>query len=380
MRKAEAGYEFLRVADTMNLLTLHRRLDPNNPIRRMARAMRPNARLLATAGYWMITPHKIPARIAVIRQLTSKNEQLSALIAERAAKIEKPSKPCDMDRPLAFMHIPKTSGVALADGLREILPSTTIIGGFDRRHFGAFRSFDTMSPGLRQQIYETFPPAKGIDFISGHVAFSTLLRSRPAARFMTVLREPRSRILSLWMFWRSTADETLAAMGAFRRVLDLSHKPLAEFLNHPEAAHQTDNVAVRMLLWPHPLIADDGFIDSASDERLASEGAARLKTFDFTDVVENPRLEDHMRAFLIRPFSYRRVNETPVPSSGLQIPLEEELTSEALFLLERRSRLDRKLWRAVAEERIAGADLTALSDDTFRRTVARYAALRQCPD
>ena len=335
-----------------------------------------NARLLARAGYWMMTPHKIRARIAFIRQLTSKNEQLLALNAERAAKIEQLSKQSAMDRPLAFMHIPKTSGIALTEGLREVLPSTTIIGGFDRRHFGAFRSFETMSPGLRQQIYETFPPAKGIDFISGHVAFSTLVQSRPSARFMTVLREPRSRILSLWTFWRSTADETLAAMGGFRRVLDLSHKPLAEFLNHPEAAHQTDNVAVRMLLWPHPLIADDGFIDSASDERLASEAAARLKAFDFADVIENPRLEDNVRAFLARPFAYRRVNENPVPSSEPRIPLEEELTSEALRLLEHRSRLDRKLWRAVAEERMAGADLTALSNDTFRRTVARYAALR----
>jgi hypothetical protein len=334
-----------------------------------------NTRLLAKAGYWMLTPHKIPARIAYIRELTSKNEQLLALIAGRGATIEQPSKPSDMDRPLAFMHIPKTSGVAMADGLREVLPSTTIIGGFDRRHFGAFRSFETMSPGLRDQIYETFPPAKGIDFISGHVAFSTLVKSRPSARFMTVLREPRSRILSLWMFWRSTAQETLTAMGGFRRVLDLSHKPLAEFLNHPDAAHQTDNVAVRMLLWPHPLIADDGFIDNTSDERLVSEATARLKAFDFADVIENPRLENNMRAFLMRPFAYRRANENPTPSSTPQTPLEQELTSEALRLLEERSRLDRKLWLALAEERIAGADLTTLSDDTFRRTVTRYTAL-----
>jgi hypothetical protein len=333
-----------------------------------------NARLLARAGYWMMTPHKIPARIAFIRQLTSKNEQLFALNAECAAKIEQLSKQSAMDRHLAFMHIPKTSGIALTEGLRDVLPSTACIGGFDRRHFGAFRSFETMAPGLRQMIYETLPPAKGIDFVTGHMAYSTLIQSRPAARFMTVLREPRSRILSLWMFWRSSSDETLAALGAFGRVPRLAREPLAEFLNHPEAAHQTDNIAVRMLLWPHPLIADDGFIDSASDERLASEAAARLKAFDFADVIENPRLEDNVRAFLARPFAYRRVNETLVLSE-LRVPLEEELTSEALLLVEHRSRLDRKLWWAVAEERIAGADLTALSNDTFRRTVRRYAAL-----
>ena len=35
-----------------------------------------------------MTPHKIPARIAFIRQLTSKNQQLLALNAELAAKID----------------------------------------------------------------------------------------------------------------------------------------------------------------------------------------------------------------------------------------------------------------------------------------------------
>jgi hypothetical protein len=365
------------------------------PIRRSLRQM-------AKTGYWMMTPHKIPARIVFIRQLTSKNEQLLARDAERVARIEQLSalkaelaakveqlerlhveraaqldelsKQSAMDRPLAFMHIPKTSGTALTAGLREVLPSTTCIVGFDRGAFGAFRSFETMSPELRQMIYVALPPANGVDFVTGHMGYSTLVQSRPAARFMTVLREPRSRILSLWTFWRSVPDDTLPAVGAWGRVLRLAREPLVEFLNHPQAACQTDNIAVRMLLWPHPLIPEDGFIDSASDERLASEAAARLKTFDFVDVIENPRLGENVRAFLARPFVHRRVNENLVPSK-LRVPLEEELTGEALLLVEHRSRLDRELWRGVAAERIAGADPTALSDDTFRRTVTRYAAL-----
>lgn len=219
----------------------------------------------------------------------------------------------------------------------------------------------------------TLPPANGNDLVMGHMAYSTLIQGRPAARFMTVLREPRSRILSLWMFWRSYLDEDLLPIGALGRVVRLSRQPLVEFLNHAEVAFVTDNIAVRMLLRPHPLIPDHGFIDSASDERLASEAAARLKTFDFADVIENPRLEDNVRAFLARPFVYRRLGETLV-RSDLSVPLEEELTGEALLLVEHHSRLDRELWRAVAAERIAGADLTALSDDTFRRTVTRYAA------
>jgi hypothetical protein len=177
------------------------------------------------------------------------------------------------------------------------------------------------------------------------------------------------------MYWRSFSDERLASAGTWGRVPRLTRQRLVEFLNHPEAACQTDNIYIRMLLWPHPLIPEDGFIDSASDECLASEAAARLKAFDFADVIENPQLEDNVRAFLARPFVYACVNETPSMPSELRVPLEEELTGEALLLVEHRSRLDRELWRAVAAERIAGADPAALSDDTFRRTVTRHAAL-----
>lgn len=308
-----------------------------------------------------MTPHKIPARIAFIQQLAS---QLDRLREQSDA----------MDRPLAFMHIPKTSGIAVRTGLREVLPSTAFIEGFDYRFFGAFRSFETMSPEARQLIHEALPPANGNDFVAGHISYSTLIQGRPAARFMTILREPRSRLLSMWMFWRSFSDEAIRPLGAFGRVVRLTRRPVVEFLNHPETACQFDNIAVRMLMWPHPLIPDDGFIASASDERLIREATARLKAFDFADLVENPRLEDNVRAFLARPFVYRHVNETIVPSE-LRLPLEEELTDESLLLVEHRSRLDRKLWHAVAEERLAGQDPTALSDDIFRRTVTRYAAL-----
>jgi hypothetical protein len=341
----------------------------------------------------MMTPHKIPTRIAFIRQLTSKNEQLLALNAELAAKIEQLerlyvgraaqldelSRQSAMDRPLAFMHVPKTSGIALRAGMQEVLATTACIEGYDRWIFGAFRSFETMSPEARQTVFEALPPANGIDFVAGHIAYSTLIQGRPTARFMTVLREPRSRILSQWMFGRSISDEILRPWGAWGRVTRLVRKPLVEYLNHPEVACTIDNIVVRMLLWPHPLIPDDGFIDSASDERLASEAVARLKSFDFADVVENPRLEDNVRAFLTRPFVYRRVNETPPVPSALRLPLEKELSDEALLVVEHRSRLDRELWRAVAAERIAGADPTALGDDTFRRTVTRHAALMR-PD
>src|SRR6185437_15723452 len=308
-------------------------------------------RQVARTGYWMMTPHKNPARIAFIRQLAANNEQLLGLNAELAAKteqlnqqnaalaakteqlsqhnaelaatteqlgqhnaefaaqieqlieqnaelaakaerlneqnaervarIEQLSKHCGLDRPLAFMHVPKTSGVALTYGVLEALPSTNCLNCYDRGFFGALRSCETILPAARHEVYDALPPGDGIDFVAGHITYSTLIQGRPAARFMTVLREPRSRILSLWMFYRSHSDETISDLAAFGRVVRLARRPLLEFLNHPEAACHTDNKYVRMLLWPHPLIPDDGFIDEASDERLVCEAAARLRAFEF---------------------------------------------------------------------------------------------------
>jgi len=308
------------------------------------------------------------ARVAGIERMTAPD-------AERAARFNDSSARSAMDRPLAFMHIPKTSGSSLIAGLREVLPSTTCIGGFDLSMFGAFDVLEKVDPKVRESIYpDVLPPIGGRDFVAGHFAYSTLAKSCPDARVMTVLREPRSRILSLWMYWRAVADDALSAWGTWRDTVRVARQPLLDFLNHPEAACQTDNVAVRMLLWPHPLIPDAGFIDSASDQCMAGKAAARLKSFAFADVIENPQFEENVRIWLARPFVYPRVNETHMPPE-LRVRLRDELTQEALRLLEHRSRLDRPLWLALASERIATAEPGTLSDDIFRRTVARYEGL-----
>src|SRR5262245_39267898 len=94
-------------------------------------------------------------------------EEHNRLLTEAVTEREKRVKQSALDRPLAFMAVPKTSGSALTIGLCEVLPSTARIHGWDHGFFGAFRQFETMSPGLRQQIYETLPPANGIDFVFG---------------------------------------------------------------------------------------------------------------------------------------------------------------------------------------------------------------------
>lgn len=312
---------------------------------------------------------KVEDWVALETERAKRIEQLSALNEQCLAQLNGLRTQSALDRPLAFMHIPKTSGTAVIDGLREVLPATPCTTGVDLSTFGSFRSFETADPlALKTLVRGALPPTEGTDFVTGHIAYSTLARSRPNARFMTILREPRSRILSLWMYWRSLSDDALRYWGAWTATVRLARRPLADFLDRPEAACHTDNVAVRMLLWPHPRIPDGGFIDSADDERLGEEAAARLKSFAFADVIENPQFEENLRTFLARPFVYRRVNETRTPPE-LRTTLQDELTGDALRLLELRSRLDRRLWLMLAAERV-----TTAGDDIFGRTVARYAA------
>jgi hypothetical protein len=69
-------------------------------------------------------------------------------------------------KPLAFMHIPKTAGMALSRALVATLSPSTFVEGFDLSHF-----------------------------------------------LLTVLRGPNSRLLSHWLFWRSHRDTELERWG-----------------------------------------------------------------------------------------------------------------------------------------------------------------------
>jgi len=192
------------------------------------------------------------------------------------------------------MHIPKTSGTALGVGMVASLQPSATVAGFDHCLFGTFDQFDTLAQIQRQRVYDS--PAwlpRAADFIFGHFALSTLRQAYPRAPTCTVLREPASRLLSHWIHWRQHTDAELASWGAWADRVRCARQPLATFLREQLAACQTDNLALRMLLWPHPLVPPDGFIDPADDDRLVREASARLRGFDFVDIPrsrQNPKI------------------------------------------------------------------------------------------
>ena len=284
----------------------------------------------------------------------------------------------------AFMHIPKTSGVAITEGLARALTNPLgrrltkaiygrpqILTGFDRSLHGGFDRFDTFDASVRARLHLEDLPT-GARVISGHFAFSTLRRSAPAARIFTILREPLCRLLSHWVYWRQYTEEELLPYGLWADRTREARRPLAEFLRSPTVACQTDNIVVRMLLWPHHLLPADGFIKSAHDGELITEARMRLDEMFHVDTFENPNLVGGLEGLIGRSIEYRRVNETRAPTHEFYCDLDEHLTKEARELLTLRCRLDLHLWNHAITRVLPGTSAHVIREAAIGAGIARY--------
>jgi hypothetical protein len=280
------------------------------------------------------------------------------------------------DKPVAFMSIPKTSSNALTSGFMQAIAPQRVVFGFDVSHFGTFRSFDSMAPDVRRDIYRDPDelPADA-DFIAGHMSCATLARSYPDAQLVTFLREPVSRILSHWLFWRSLPDDQLTGWGDWADFVKKARGSLTDFLSCRQLACHLDNISVRMLVWPHPLIPEDDFISAQHDNVLLRCALKQLQLFRYSDVIENPDLRNGLKAWLCREFPYGTSNETrPIPEEHRTL-LDRELTPEAFALLDGFTRLDNQLWMALARCRMPSRNAQSVREKALMRGMARFTRL-----
>lgn len=323
---------------------------------------------------WLRKRHFRPGRFASNIRRMIRHKFAGLLNPHNGQSFE--TKPYNRAVPLVFMHVPKTSGVAFTQNLIEAIAPRRVLYAHDRVLSGAFDAFDKIDPDKIRDIY--FDPMdlpSDADFVCGHLSFSTPQQKYRTAQFITLLREPVSRILSNWLYWRSHSDDELQAWGAWGKEMAKAREPLVDFLSNQDCAANTDNVHVRMLLWPHRLIPSGDFIDERNDEALTSEAINRLKQFDYVDVLENPRLEANLQVWLGRRFKHASRNEARTVPGPLRTPLHSELTKDVFDLLEIRSRLDLKLWTMLARERVSHLEPEILRERTLMRTVARYSWL-----
>ena len=208
--------------------------------------------------------------------------------------------------------------------------------------------------------------------IMGHFAYSSISHAYDDARLVTVLREPFCRLFSHWLFWRQHSDEQLAPWGLWADRVRTARRPLADFLSSPTVACQTDNIVVRMLLWPHPLVPDDDFINPVHDAALIQEARVRLGKFAHVDVIENPDLVGSLGAFIGRSVDYDRVNGTGAPPDEFRCDLDENLGRDSWELLAQRSRLDLRLWGDTVACNMPGVRTHVLRDAVLNANLNKY--------
>jgi hypothetical protein len=154
-----------------------------------------------------------------------------------------------------------------------------------------------------------------------------------------------------------------------------SRRPLVDFLRAREIACQTDNQLLRMLLWPHPLIPRDDFIDESHDAALIRSATERLTRFSFLDLVENRTFESNLAKWLGRPIALGRFNQTADIPPSLRASMTDQVTDEAWVLLEARLRLDLALWLALAAQRVPQTNTHLLHREAVATTIRRHSQL-----
>jgi len=211
------------------------------------------------------------------------------------------------------------------------------------------------------------------DFVSGHYAFSSIATAYPAARYVTVLREPRARLLSHWAFWRSLHDE-LDGLGAWATYVRKARGSLVDFLSDPEIACQTDNVTTRALIWPQFGTSQSGFITRERARSALDAARSVLPRFSLIGLLEDCDLAMELSTWLGTPLKIPRLNETRSMRLDVTIDLLRELTPNSLDLIHERTRLDSELWMEVAIEKF-GTQATSVAEDAFTNAITKFSRL-----
>jgi hypothetical protein len=282
--------------------------------------------------------------------------------------------------PLVFTDVPKSVGTSLREAVRASLEPEIEFTGFGRAELGCFTDICSLHPAIRRQV--VMDPGElpaNAQFISGHIEPSTTRARFPDADHFTILREPRVRALSTWLFARSHSDFNLRGWGSFAAWIRAARSNLLEYMTNSLVASHIDNGMARLLLWPHDLTPCDGFIDPAHDDELVEEAIAMLDSFAYVGVVEAPGWVDGVGDWLGRRLTLPRLQEVnTLPQPGF-LDLNAELSDGADEQLNWRTRIDTRIWRHLAARFLPSDSLDEVSERAYRSAVKRYSALVRNP-
>jgi hypothetical protein len=276
-------------------------------------------------------------------------------------------------RPLVFTHIPRTAGTSLRNAVQSSLEPEVVFDGYGQVAFGSFSDVDSLHAKIRRQI--AFSPAElpvDAQFVSGHISPSTTRARFPDAGHFTVLREPRVRLISHWLFARAHSDFQLRRWRGFAPRIRAARSSLLDYIANPLVAAHVDNGMARLLLWPHEDIPSEGFIDPVHDDELFEEAVAILDSFAYVGILENPDFSAELGEWLGHPLSLPRLNEV----SAFRQPDTPDLTAEVsgggADLLRWRTRIDARLWSHIAARCFGVTRTNELCERVYEEAVERY--------
>jgi hypothetical protein len=249
--------------------------------------------------------------------------------------------------PLVFLHMPKCAGTSLVRSISAAAEVKTVLHGMDRTLFGSFDDFESIKRG-RDHIYLCGLPKGSFDLVHGHFSLSTAMTAYPNGRYITVLREPRTRLVSSFLFNHSLSERKLSKLGTYADLILRGRGTLQSFLTLRDLAPLTDNVYARFLLSPHKEIPSSDFIREGSFERLYCDAVEKLRLFQFVGLLENPDLLKDLGNFLgndLRPMMLNVTQETDTRSCP---DIKSQLSQLQSGCLSRLSHLDLRLWNHIA--------------------------------
>jgi len=174
----------------------------------------------------------------------------------------------DPDKPLFFLHIPKTAGTTLRTIIERSVPHAAFF------QIGKEAEAELYDPKQREAFWHK---VAGYRILSGHVRMYFLGQARNNFHFLTMLRHPVERVLSLHGFYRGIKDTPANEADAAK--LQMAHRlDPARFAetDHPLLRGEVSNGMCRVLVEaPHRRI------DSMDAVEIFEQARANLQTMTF---------------------------------------------------------------------------------------------------
>jgi hypothetical protein len=277
-------------------------------------------------------------------------------------------------QPRCFLHVPKSAGSSIHTALEAALPAGSLSPRrVDASIFCDFDDFDKLSPPVRATVVANDDDLQSLAAyaaVSGHFCLETLLRVAPASSVATVLREPRSRLLSLFAYWRlEPGPGPWSPYAASEQAL----RPIDEFLQEPRLAPSIDNIACRMLLNGHSDISSRELIASADVAEIAALAVARLDTLGYVGILETgDAVWSDLSRFFGATLLPTQTNVTHARADADGPSSTATVTGETLSLIEQRTAADSIVYRhGLARIGIGQAESQDLIDTAFASQLTR---------